>query len=388
MAIEEDAIRVAKNPVYLDCNATTPVEPVVAQAVQKFIADEFGNEGSRTHVYGANARQAVQKARDQVAAVVRANRDEVVFTSGATESNNIAILGLAASGEKTGQRHIVTTAIEHKAVLEPIQHLATRGFDVTIIACDSAGRVSPSSIQAALRSDTLLVSVMHVNNETGMIQPLDEICDVMRNHSAYLHVDAAQGFGKEIDALTNTRIDLLSASAHKVYGPKGVGALITRRRGYDRPPLEPLSFGGGQERGLRPGTIPVPLVVGFGLASELALKHARDRRAMNIKTRERMFAALSPLGCKIHGDPSTTVPHTVNLSVSGIDSEALMVALKPVIAVSNGSACTSHSYSPSHVLSAMGLSHSEIAGAIRVSWCHLTPDVDWQRVVDVIGSLR
>lgn len=364
------------------------MEPAVADLVQRFFLEEFGNEGSRTHTYGAAARQAVQMARDQVAAVAGAKRDELVFTSGATESNNIAILGLAAFGEKTGRRHIVSTAIEHKAVLEPLEHLAKRGFDVTLVGCDRTGRISASAVASALRPDTLLVSVMHVNNETGIIQPVAEICDLLRDHPAYLHVDAAQSFGKEIDTIRNSRIDLISVSAHKLYAPKGVGALITRRRDYDRPPLEPLAFGGGQERGLRPGTIPVPLVVGFGLACELAVKEASRRRAKNAAFREDMLRALAPLEPEVHGDSSNSVPHTVNFSIRGIDSEALMVALKELIAVSNGSACTSHSYSPSHVLTAMGLRENEIAGAVRISWCHLTPAVEWDRVIESIRSLR
>jgi cysteine desulfurase len=379
---------ISSAPVYLDCNSTTPLEPAVADLMHRFFVADFGNEGSRTHTYGAAARQAVQRARDQVAAVVRAKRDEVVFTSGATESNNIALLGLAAFGDKSNRRHIVTTAIEHKAVLEPLEHLAQRGFEVTRIGCDRSGRVAVDQIRNAVRSDTLLVSVMHVNNETGIEQPIAELCNILKEHPAYLHVDAAQGFGKRLDALMNPRIDLISISAHKVYGPKGVGALITRRREYDRPPLEPLAFGGGQERGLRPGTIPVPLVVGFGLACELALKFVDERNARNKAFRETLFEAFAPFEPVIHGDQSYAVPHTVNLRFPGIDAEALMVALKEVVAVSNGSACTSHNYSLSHVLTAMGLGSEEIAGAVRISWCHLTPDIDWPGVVQIIRSLH
>jgi cysteine desulfurase len=229
---------------------------------------------------------------------------------------------------------------------------------------------------------------MQVNNETGVRQPISEICDTLRNHSAYLHVDAAQGFGKEIETLIKPRIDLISASAHKIYGPKGVGALIVRRRGYDRVPLQPLAFGGGQERGLRPGTIPVPLVVGFGLACEIAVRDAESRRAQNVAFRERMLRELEELKPIFHGDQSHIIPHTVNLRFEGVDSEALIVAVKELIAISNGSACTSHSYSPSHVLTAMGLTEAEVAGAVRISWSHLTPNVNWERVVQVVHSLR
>ena len=248
--------------VYLDCNATTPLEPEVQREMLRFFEGEFGNAGSRTHEFGARAKQAIQKARDQVAALVSAQREEVIFTSGATESNNLAILGLAAFGEQSKRRHIISTQIEHKAVLEPLEELERRGFEVEFLAPNSDGRVETEKIHAALRPDTLLVSVMHANNETGVIQPIEEIATILGKHAAYFHVDAAQTFGKLIEPLRNPRIDFISASAHKIYGPKGVGALIARRRGFDRAPLTPLLFGGGQERGLRPGTLPVPLIVG------------------------------------------------------------------------------------------------------------------------------
>lgn len=375
-------------PVYLDCNATTPMEPEVADQVREFFLKEFGNEGSRTHAYGAAAKQAVQRAREQVAAVVAAKRDEVIFTSGATESNNLAILGLAEFGRTSERLHIVSTQIEHKAVLEPLDHLRKSGFEVTLVGCDRSGAVKAKDILNAVRDDTLLVSVMHVNNETGVRQPIMEIAEGLRDHAAYFHVDAAQSFGKELEALKNPRIDLISASAHKLYGPKGIGALIMRRRDYDRPPITPLCFGGGQERGLRPGTLPVPLIAGFGLGCELAVRHAEGRSKRNEAFRRVMLDHLAALDPTFHGDLTHAVPHTVNFSVKGVDSEALMVAWKDLVAVSNGSACTSSSYNPSHVLSAMGLTEEEISGAVRVSWCHLTPQVDWARFVTVIDSLR
>lgn len=220
-----------QRPVYLDCNATTPVDPEVEREFLIYVRDEFGNAGSRTHEFGARAKQAVQKARDQVATVVKCQREEVIFTSGATESNNLAILGLREHGEKTGRRHIVSTAIEHKAVLEPLEHLARHGFEVTLVRPEATGAVLGSKVAAAVRPDTLLVSVMHVNNETGVIQPLAEIASGLEGHDAFLHVDAAQGFGKRIPDLQNPRIDLISLSGHKIYAPKGIGALVTRRRG-------------------------------------------------------------------------------------------------------------------------------------------------------------
>ena len=379
---------IQRSAVYLDCNATAPLEPVVRESLIRWLSCEIGNAGSRTHEYGVRANRAVQAAREQVAAVFGQSANEIIFTSGATESNNMAVLGIAPHGEAGDRRHIVSTAIEHKAVLEPLEALAARGFDVTLVKPEATGAVRADAVQAALRPNTLLVSVMHVNNETGVRQPIEEIAAVLEDHDAYFHVDAAQGFGKDLNGLRCQRIDLISISSHKVYGPVGVGALAIRRRGFKKPPLAPLSYGGGQERGLRPGTLPVPLIIGFGLAAELALKNSRERQVRCNAIRAEALAALEPLGIRIHADPERTLPHVLNFSVDGVDSEALMVAIKDLAAVSNGSACTSQSYEPSHVLAAMGLPEEAIAGAVRLSWCHMTPDVDWRAIARRIGSLR
>lgn len=370
--------------VYLDCNATTPLEPSVREVVFLYLTEEFGNEGSRTHDFGAKARQAVQRARDQVAKVVKAERDEVIFTSGATEANNLAILGLLQHGQDTNRRHIISTMIEHKAVLEPLAVAESRGFEVTLVPPTVDGWVEPERIQESLRPDTVLVSIMHVNNETGVIQPLPEISHFLADHPAFLHVDAAQGFGKQIDTLQDSRIDFISISGHKIYAPKGIGALITRRRGFTRPPLTPLFFGGGQERGLRPGTLPVPLIVGLGLASEIALRDWKQRSEKCQTYKKKILRALASLNPIFNCDLERTISHTINLSFPGLDSEALMVALKNEIAISNGSACTSHSYQPSHVLKAMRVPDEIIRGAVRISWCHLTEDIDWTRVTEII----
>lgn len=375
-------------PIYLDCNATTPMEPTVCEAVVRWLSEEIGNAGSRTHEYGVRAKRVVQVAREQIASVVGVNADEILFTSGATESNNIAILGLFSNGKSKNRCHIVSTAIEHKAVMEPLEVLESRGFTVTLVRPDATGVVNTQAVKEAMRPDTLLVSVMHVNNETGARQPIAEIAKVLETHDAYFHVDAAQGFGKDLDELRSPRIDLISISSHKVYGPVGIGALAIRRRRFEKVPLIPLTYGGGQERGLRPGTLPVALIVGFGVAAELANKNANKRRARCLAIRRDALTALEPLNIRIHTDLDQTLPHVLNFSVEGIDSEALMIALKDLVAISNGSACTSQSYNPSHVLTAMGLSDEVVAGAVRVSWCHMTPDVDWQRIAKKIGSLR
>ena len=374
-------------PVYLDCNATAPMEPAARDTVVRWLTDEIGNAGSRTHQFGLRAKKTVQSARAHVAGVVDADADEVLFTSGATESNNLAILGLARHGETNGRRHIVSTAIEHKAVLEPLESLQMRGFEVSLVTPSTTGAVTAEAVRDAVRPDTLLVSVMHVNNETGVLQPITEIATLMANHDAYLHTDAAQGYGKDLDGLRSKRIDLISVSAHKMYGPLGIGVLIARRRGFARPPLSPLAHGGGQERGLRPGTLPVPLIAGFGVAAERALADNRQRQHRCLEIRTQALAALESLDLRVHGDPDLTLPHVINFSVPGVDSEAVMIALKQVAAVSNGSACTSQSYQPSHVLRAMGLPDKAVSGALRISWCHMTADVDWPGIARRIASL-
>ena len=375
------------NPVYLDCNATTPLDPQVRDVLVHYLTDEFGNEGSRTHEYGARAKQAVQRARDQVGAVVGVKRDEVIFTSGATESNNLAILGLRAAGHATGRKHLITTAIEHKAVLEPFEALERDGFEVTRLAVGAGGYVEPDALKAALRDDTLLVSIMQANNETGVRQPLKELASVLEGHPAYFHTDAAQGFGKDLESLRDPRIDMISVSGHKVFAPKGVGALITRRRGYERVPLKPLVYGGGQERGLRPGTLPVALIVALGEAAELAVRDNSARLARCKAIREVALGAFSGLNFKLTGEQTRVMPHVLNVSFRGLDSEALIVALKDLVAISNGSACTSASYTPSHVLKAMGMTDDEANACVRISWCHMTPDVDWAAVAERIRML-
>jgi cysteine desulfurase len=286
-----------------------------------------------------------------------------------------------------GRRHIVSTRIEHKAVLEPLEQLAEHGFEVTLVAPDGFGRVSANDVLAAIRPDTLLVSVMHANNETGVIQPIEAIANGLPE-DVFLHVDAAQTFGKLIEPLQNKRIDLISVSAHKIFGPKGVGVLAVRRRNFKRPPLQPLMFGGGQEKGLRPGTLPVHLIAGLAKATEVALRDHEIRKQVCLKFRTDVLKVVSGLGGIENGDEQSVLPHVLNVSLPGIDSEAAIVALKGVVALSNGSACTSSSYSASHVLVAMGLESDRIDTALRLSWSHLTPEVDWEAFRQRIGQFR
>lgn len=361
-----------ERPLYLDHASTTPVLPEVAEVVQHYMVEEFGNAGSRTHEYGARALKAVNHAREQVAEVVDARPDDVIFTSGATEANNLATLGLTDFGRESGRKHIISTAIEHKAVLEPLEEMERRGFEVTLIKPNKGGWVEPADVLNAVRDDTLLISVMHVNNETGIIQPLEEIAEGLDGSEVYFHTDAAQGYGKDLPPLKNQRIDMISISGHKIGAPKGVGALILRRRNYKRAPLKPLMFGGGQERGLRPGTVPVQLVAGLGEAAALAVSRNVPWQSQCDHQCQELRDWLGDLPVTPVGDQARRLPSVISLSFGDRDSEATLLAWRADVAASNGAACTSSSYTVSHVLSAMGCTEQEGLCSIRFSW-GLTP---------------
>lgn len=371
---------------YLDFCATTPVDKRVAAVALRYMEQEFGNAGSRTHEYGLAASRAVEEARSRVAAVVDAKADEVFFTSGATEANNLALQGLAPFAQESGQRHFLALAIEHKAVLEPLEAISKRfDIEVELVPVDRRGWVEPGEIAARLRPGTIALSTMHANNETGVIQPLDEIAEILADHSAFWHVDAAQTFGK-VGGLKNHRIDLISMSGHKLFAPMGVGALVARRRGYKRPPLSPLMFGGGQERGLRPGTVPVPLVVALGEACHLAVEEMDERVAAAREYRIRVLEALEPLNPQLTGDQGRVLPHVLSASIPGLDAEAAIMILRDFVAISNGSACTSSTYEPSHVLVGMGLNPKQIQGALRLSWSHEPADINWAAVAERLAD--
>lgn len=375
-------------PAYLDYAATTPVDPRVAEAVLHYMTREFGNPHSRTHEWGTRASKAVARAREQIAAVVDADPAEVVFTSGATESNNLALLGLASVLRDAGRAHVVSTQIEHKAVLEPLQELERLGFEVTLVPPRADGVVPVEAILERIRPDTGLVSVMHVNNETGVLQPLAEVAAQLGDHPAYLHTDAAQGFGKDLEPLTCRRVDLISASGHKLFAPKGVGALIARRRGHSRLPIHPRQVGGGQERGFRSGTVAAPLVVGFGLAAELAVSEQGERAAACRATREQVFQLLSALGARVNSGDAQALPHIVSFRLPGIDAEAALICLRQLVAAATGSACTSSQFEPSHVLLAQGLSTQEACECMRWSWSHLDAQLDAEAVVAALRDLQ
>lgn len=384
------------DPVYLDYNATTPMDPRVLEVMIPWFLTP-SNASSRTHVYGQRAKDAVEKARKQVADLIGAEPEEIFFTSGATESNNIAILGLQHYGEKTGRKHIISTAIEHKAVLEPLDRMKSLGFEVELATVTPAGYVEPESIQRMLRPDTLLVSVMHANNETGVLQPVHEIAEVIAaspkpsqargDMPTLFHTDAAQTFGKEVDALKSLSCDMISVSGHKVYGPQGIGALFVRRHGTQKRPVNALVFGGAQERGLRAGTVPVALAVGLGEAARLASIEWKARRAAAEAVRTQFMETMRDVKYKVNGDQTRCLPHVVNISVHGVESEALMMAVAGNIAISNGSACTSASYKPSHVLLAMGINEEEAASAVRLSWGCGTQMLNPSTLPETINSL-
>lgn len=355
-------------PVYLDYCASTPIDPRVLEEVTRVFRDVYGNADSRTHLFGTRAKETVEQSRRTLGELLSVDKSEVIFTSGATESDNMAILGLMDYGIESGKKHLITTAIEHKAVLEPMRYLESKGFELDVIYPDASGRIKADDVLRKVRPDTLLVSVMHVNNETGIIQPIIEIGSELNRKDVLFHIDAAQSFGKLNDELRAAKYNMLSLTGHKIQGPQGVGALILKRNNYKRPPLKPLLYGGKQEYGFRPGTTPVPLTAGFACAARLCeKKHATwDKECQLIK--EQFFKAIQGLKYVVNGDQSYCLPNVVNISFHGIDSEGVFAALKDSYAFSNGSACNSGNYTPSHVLTAMGLDEAYINSALRISW--------------------
>ena len=356
--------------VYLDYNATTPVNADVLEEMIYVYKNIIGNADSRTHDYGDNARKIVESSREKVSELFGVNPDEVFFTSGATESNNIAIQGLKDYSDKTGKKHIISSTIEHKAVLETLKYLKRLDYDVDFVNPGRDGRVSYDTIASKIRDDTLLVSVMHVNNETGVIQPIREIGEETEKRGVLFHVDATQSSGKLINEIRDCKYNMLSCSAHKFYGPQGIGALILKKKDYKLPPITPIMFGGQQEHGISPGTTPVALVAGFGKACEVAMKKHEKNEIAYKKIQLMILEILEKSGLKYHvnGDLNYCIPSTLNICIEGVSSEALMLSSKQYCGISNGSACTSKSYSHSYVLEAMGLSEEEMDSSIRISW--------------------
>lgn len=356
--------------VYLDYNATTPIDPRVLDVMIEVYRNDPGNADSRTHDFGEQARKVTENARQQVAELLGVTPEEVFFTSGSTESNNITIQGLREYAASTGKKHIITSSIEHKSVLNTVKYMESQGFDVDYVSPDLSGRVSAEDVLSRVREDTLLVSIMHVNNETGTIQPVKEIGDALAEKDVLFHIDATQSCGKLVDEIRDLNYDMLSLSAHKFRGPQGIGALILKRRNYKLPPVKNVYFGGQQEHGLRPGTTPVALVAGMGKACELAQAEYKEEATENKAIRDEMLELLKKEGVRyeLNGDPQYCIDSTLNICFDGVSSEALMLSAKQYCAISNGSACTSKSYDPSYVLTAMGISVDKIESSVRISW--------------------
>jgi cysteine desulfurase len=394
MNVTERLDRAARRlrPVYLDHAATTPVDPRVAAAMAQCLTEEgeFGNPASASHSYGDAAGALVETARAQVAAGVGAAPQEIVWTSGATEANNLAIFGVAQYYREHG-RHLITARTEHKAVLDPCRELERRGWRVTYLAPDSGGVIRPDQVAAALQADTVLVSIMHVNNEIGVIQDIASIGAVCAKHGGtWLHVDAAQSVGKIAIDFAALGVDLMSLSAHKVYGPKGVGALVVSRHGSGpgqgaRVQLTALQFGGGQELGLRAGTVATHQVVGMGLAFELARTAPPSEAERIAVLRERLWQGLASLGGTFrNGDAKHSVPHVLNVSFEGVEGESLLAAVRGRLAVSTGSACTSALQEPSYVLRALGRNDILSESSLRFGLGRNTSESDIDTAVAIV----
>lgn len=374
-------------PVYLDYNASAPIDSRVLAKMNEIYMCHFGNADSRTHIYGTDAKEIVEGSRRTIAEILGVDSMDLFFTSGSTESNNMAILGLLDYAQKTGKTHFITTSIEHKSVLDAMKHLESRGCTVDYVSPGESGRIDPACILQLVNEKTLLVSVMHVNSETGIIQPVDELGEELAQSGVFFHIDATQSFGKLNSVIRKSKYDMLSITAHKVGGPQGVGAFVLQRgKDYRRPPVAPIMFGGQQERGYRPGTTPVALVAGFSLAAQLCERNIDGYFQKCTKLKKSFLDAISGLKYAINGDQDYCLPSTINICFTGVDAEGVFLATKDEYAFSNGSACNSGSHTPSYVLTAMGLSEQRISEALRISWGQETT-VDFEPLVQYIRSM-
>jgi len=381
--LEQAFVTAPHFPIYMDYSATTPIDPRVADKMIPYLREQFGNPASRSHMYGWTAEAAVEEARAHVAALVGADPREIIWTSGATESNNLALKG-AAQFYKTRGKHIITVKTEHKSVLDTVRELERVGFEATYLEPQDNGLVTAAQIEAAIRPDTILVSVMLVNNEIGVIQPIDEIGALCRSKGVIFHCDAAQATGKVKIDLENSKVDLMTFTAHKTYGPKGIGALYVRRKPRVR--LEAQMHGGGHERGLRSGTLPTHQIVGMGEAFRIAKAEMDSEIAYVTKLRDRLAKGLQEIEeVYINGDMDHRVPHNLNVSFNYVEGESLIMAIKD-IAVSSGSACTSASLEPSYVLRALGRSDELAHSSIRFTIGRFSTEADIDFAVELLKS--
>jgi len=353
-----------QKPIYLDCHATTPVDERVLEAMLPYFRESFGNPASSGHFYGWEAEAAVKLAREAIADAIKATPEEIVFTSGATEANNLALKGVAETYHQKG-RHIITVQTEHSAVLDPCAYLQSLGFDVTYLPVKADGLIDLQELEKAIRPDTILVSVMAANNEIGVLQPIAKIGQICRDHQVLFHSDAAQAIGKIPLDVNAMQIDLMSLTAHKIYGAKGIGALYVRRRN-PRVTIAPQLHGGGHERGMRSGTLYTPQIVGFAKALEIAIASQSEEQQKTLALREYLWQRLKECDrIMLNGHPTQHLAGNLNVSFVGINGQALMLALQPIVAVSSGSACTSAKTAPSHVLMALGHSKELAYASIR-----------------------
>ena len=370
-----------KLPVYLDYNATTPCDPQVVEAMLPYFTQHFGNAASRTHLFGWQAEEAVEYAREQVAKLIGAEPKEIIFTSGATEGDNLALKGVASMYAGKGN-HIITVATEHKAVIDTCKHLEKTGIEVTYLPVDHDGRIDLNQLEAAIKPSTVLIAVMYANNETGVIQGIPAISSVARMHKVLFFCDATQAVGKIPVNVQEDGIDILTCSAHKLYGPKGVGAIYVRRRD-PRVRLTPLIDGGGHERGIRSGTLNVPGIVGFGKACAISQERLYEDMEHTGRLRDKLEDALLQLqDVTVNGIRSTRLPNTTNLSFKNVEGTGLMLQFNKDIAVSSGSACTSASIEPSYVLKAMGIDDAAAHGSLRFSIGRFTTEEEIDFVIE------
>jgi cysteine desulfurase len=380
-----------KPPIYLDHHSTTPIDDRVLAAMLPYLTERFGNPASNSHAYGWEAEAAVTQARETIATAIGAEPGEIVFTSGATEANNLAIKGCAEANLSRG-RHIITVCTEHNAVLDPCRYLESLGFEVTYLEVDSDGLISLEVLKSSLRSDTILVSVMAANNEIGVLQPIAEIGQICHDRDVYFHTDAAQAIGKIPLNVSEQTIDLMSLTAHKIYGPKGIGALYVRRKN-PRVAIAPQLHGGGHERGMRSGTLSPPQIVGMAEAIALGVADSSQETTRLTELRSRLWQAIEPLGgVTLNGHPGQRLAGNLNVSFAGLNGDRLLRALQSVVAVSSGSACTSAKATPSHVLRAIGRSDALARASIRFGLGRRTTieeiDIVAAKICEVVPQLR
>ncbi|MGL5942187.1 MAG: cysteine desulfurase family protein [Waterburya sp.] len=381
----------SQRPIYLDAHATTPMDQRVLEVMLPYFTEHFGNPSTNTHVYGWEAGAAVTKAREAIASIINATPEEIVFTSGATEANNLAIKGVAEAYFSQG-RHIITVATEHRAVLDPCAYLETLGFEVTYLPVQPNGLLDLTKLESAIREDTILVSVMAANNEIGVLQPLKEIGKICHSRGVLFHTDAAQAIAKIPLDVAAMQIDLMSLTAHKVYGPKGIGALYVRRRD-PRVNLAAQIQGGGQERGRRSGTLYTPQIVGFAKALEIGVESMESESARLLELKKQLWSMFEPLeGIHLNGNFNQSLPGNLNISIEGVDGSALLLGLQSVVALSSGSACSSTSTAPSHVLTALGRNEKLAHASLRFGIGRFnTPEeieLVGQQAIATIKSLR